>query len=591
MDPDGLRPQDFTESRAILIGTSEYQDERFLPLPAAANSLEGMWQILTNPELCGWPASRVTQMPNLYDSSRLIVRLREEARSTTGVFLVYYVGHGTPANDGPCLTLTDTKPDHPDATGVEYRHIRRALRDSPARVKIVILDCCYAGRAIPSAQSGQALFTDISGTYVLSAADRAAHVPEDQELACTSFTGEFLDLIRQGIKDGPETLTLDDIYPVLRTRLREVDLPDPNSNGTDTAGAFPFARNAARREGPPIPRFPREPEPEREPGPPRRQRRSWRVWGGIAAAAALLSGGGAYAATRLDAPGPPCGPAAGTPALPAGEVTIGSNSDTYPENRLIAQIYADALQANGIRVDTSISSYPRESYYGQVCSGALTLVPEYNGALLTTSVDPASAAITTAGVDGALERELPPSLQILEPDLAQDKDSVTVTAATAARYHLKSLADLRRVAGRLTLGASTEFDGREQGTAGLKSAYGVAFGRFLPLNYGEDPDAPVTALLTGRVQAADVYTTSPKIQADHLVVLSDPKNLFRAENVIPLVYKPAIQANPAIATVLNYISLKLTQPRLLELNVQAARPHADLAAIAAGWVRANGLSS
>jgi uncharacterized caspase-like protein len=155
------------------------------------------------------------------------------------------LGHGVPESDGPCLTLADTQMEYPDATGLEYRHVRRALLDSPARVKIVILDCCYAGRAIPVAQSGETLFSDIRGTYVIAAADHAAHVPENQELACTSFTGELLDLIRQGANDGPEMLTLDDVYHRLRDRLRGVDLPDPNSSGTGTASAFPFARNAA----------------------------------------------------------------------------------------------------------------------------------------------------------------------------------------------------------------------------------------------------------------------------------------------------------------------------------------------------------
>jgi glycine betaine/choline ABC-type transport system substrate-binding protein len=583
MGSDGL--PDYSKSRAVLIGTSDYQDVKFPQLPAAANSLEGMRQILTNPELCGWPANRVTQLPNQSGSHRLIIKLREWALDTTGVFLVYYVGHGTPEKDGPCLTLTDTVLEHPDITGVEYRHVRRALLNSTARVKIVILDCCYAGRAIPPVQSGRAHFTDISGTYVMAAADHAAHVPDDQ-LACTSFTGELLDLVRKGIEDGPEALTLDEIYRRLRTRLRGVDLPDPNSGGTDTASSFPFARNAAYREGPPIPRFPQEPEPVSP-----WWRRSWRMWGSIAVTAALLTGAGVYAGARLDGPGPSCGPSAGTPALPAGEVAIGSDSDTDPEDQLIAQIYADALQDNGVHVEPVISSSPREVYYDQVCSGALTIVPEYNGALLTTSVGQGSTAITTTEVDDALDQELPPTLEILTPAPAQDKDSITVTQATADRYKLKSIANLSRVADLLTLGASPEFDGREQGTTGLEDMYRVVFKTFIPLNYSGNPSAPVDALVQNKVQAADVYTTNPEIKADHLVVLTDPKDLFRAENVVPLVYKPALQADPSIATVLDYISLRLTQPQLLELNVKAAQQGANLATIASDWARANGPSS
>jgi glycine betaine/choline ABC-type transport system substrate-binding protein len=578
---DSEQPYDYSESRAVLIGTSEYQNNEFPALPSADNSLEGMHQILTDPELCGWPAGRVKQLSNVSDNRRVLIKIREWAREATGVFLLYYVGHGTPGEQGPCLTLTDTQEQHPDATGLEYRNIRKALLDSPARVKIVILDCCYAGRAIPPVQSGKALFTDISGTFVLAAADLAAHVPENQELACTSFTGELLDLIRKGIPDGPRELTLQDVYLHLRTRLNEVDLPDPNSGGTGTAGAFRLARNAALRPGPPIPRFPREPEPS-----PWWQSR-WR-WGSLTAAALLVAGTVAYAAvTRLDGPGPQCGATAGASAQSGGEVVIESDLDAGPEDQLIAYIYRDALQGNGVRVDTNVTPSLRVAYYDQVCAGAVTLVPEYNGALLTTSVDQSSDAVSTSAVDNALGQDLPPSLEILAPAAAQDKDSVTVTEATAAKYHLKTIADLQQVAGKLTLGAPEEFYGREQGTTGLKSTYGVVFESFTPLDYNDNSDAGVSALLDGTVDVADVYTTVPEIAADHLVVLGDPKGLFRAENIVPLVYKPTVQADPEIATVLDYVSLRLTQPQLIELNVMAAQPDASIPAIAAQWSQTN----
>jgi len=579
---------DYSESLAVLIGTSEYQDKRFPVLPSADNSVEGMRQILTNPELCGWPPARVKVLANASDSRQVIIKLREWARKTTGVFLLYYVGHGTPGEQGPCLTLTDTQEQHPDATGLEYRVVRKALLESPARVKIVILDCCYAGRAIPPVQSGHTLFTNISGTFVLAAADLAAKAPENQELACTSFTGELLDLIRKGIPDGPQELTLQDIYLHLRNRLSEVDLPDPNSGGTDTAGAFRLSRNAAFRDGPQLPRFPWE-EPEQPPQPLwRRWRRGWRVWGSLAAAAFLVAGIMGYAAVKwLDDPRSQCGTKAGTPALPGNEVVIASDLDAAPEDQLIAYIYLDALRANGIRVNPNITPSLRAAYYDQVCAGTVTIVPEYNGALLTTSVDPNSRAISTSDVDDALNRGLPPSLEILSPAAAQDKDSLTVTAATAAKYHLKTIADLQRVADKLTLGAPAEFHGREQGTTGLKSVYGVVFGKFTPLNYNNNPSAGISALQDGTVEVADVYTTVPEIAADHLVVLEDPKDLFRAENVIPLVYKPAVQANPMIATILNYVSLRLNQSQLLELNIKAAQPGANIPAIAAQWSQSN----
>jgi osmoprotectant transport system substrate-binding protein len=135
-----------------------------------------------------------------------------------------------------------------------------------------------------------------------------------------------------------------------------------------------------------------------------------------------------------------------------------------------------------------------------------------------------------------------------------------------------------------------EFNGREQGTAGLKSRYGVAFGTFTPLNYAEHSHAGVTALLDHEVDAADVFTTDPEIKTDHLVVLTDPKGLFRAENVVPLVYKPALEADPRIEPALDYVSLRLTQAQLLTLNAEASQEGdstGELNAIATAWTRAN----
>jgi osmoprotectant transport system substrate-binding protein len=121
------------------------------------------------------------------------------------------------------------------------------------------------------------------------------------------------------------------------------------------------------------------------------------------------------------------------------------------------------------------------------------------------------------------------------------------------------------------------------GEAGLKSMYGVAFGSLIPLS----PSEAVKDLLNGQVDVADVFTTNPEIRARHLVVLADPKGLFRAENVIPLVYKPALQANPKIETTLNYVSQRLTQYQLLALNVKAAQKGANLTAIAKEWAQGN----
>jgi uncharacterized membrane protein HdeD (DUF308 family) len=248
---------DYSRSRAILIGTSNYQDPQFPPLPAVANSLRGLREVLTDPGLCGWPAERTTVLKNPPDVRRLMQNLRRLAQDTEDVLLVYFVGHGTILRRGQlCLVLTDTEADDSDITGLEFERVREALLDSPARTKIVILDCCYSGRAI-EALSGTAAVadsTDTHGVYTLTASDHTAHVValDQQADAYTSFTGELLDLIRTGVADGPEMLPLGLIYLNLRHRLQARGLPAPNQRGTDTADRYAFTRNAAVPEPDPV---------------------------------------------------------------------------------------------------------------------------------------------------------------------------------------------------------------------------------------------------------------------------------------------------------------------------------------------------
>jgi osmoprotectant transport system substrate-binding protein len=268
----------------------------------------------------------------------------------------------------------------------------------------------------------------------------------------------------------------------------------------------------------------------------------------------------------------------------SGTVVVGSAN--FPENELLAEIYIQALQAKGIKVTPKLNIGSREVYYPQIEKGAISIIPEYNGTLLTVAVDPSSTAKTTAQVDAALTAKLPSTLEVLTPASATDSDSVTVTAATAAKYHLKSIADLKPYASGMVFGGPPEFKTRSDGLAGLKANYGLTFKGFDPL----DESGPITlaALTDGKVQAADVFTTTPQIISDKLVTLADPKFNFAAQNVIPLVYKPAM--NPAIISTLNAISAKLTTPVLLQMDTYVITQHENYATVAAGFLKAAGLS-
>lgn len=244
------------DSRAILIGVSRYDDtESFPGLLAAANSLRAMRVLLADPELCGWLPEQIITVPNPASRAEVEELLSDTAERTTGVLLIYYVGHGvlSPKNE-LCLTVTSTRPTRPKITGLPWESVSEILdvRNCPAQTRIAILDCCYAGQVISESLGASTAVADATateGAYTLTATirNRTAHVvPADQqELARTSFTGELCDLVREGVTGRGEWLMLGELYPLLRDRLRAKGLPQPNQRGTDTADRFPFTANRA----------------------------------------------------------------------------------------------------------------------------------------------------------------------------------------------------------------------------------------------------------------------------------------------------------------------------------------------------------
>jgi osmoprotectant transport system substrate-binding protein len=275
-------------------------------------------------------------------------------------------------------------------------------------------------------------------------------------------------------------------------------------------------------------------------------------------------------------------PACGSGSGSSKTVVVGSAN--YPENVLLAEVYAQALEAKDIKVERKLNIGARELIYKQISSGGLSVLPEYNGALLAY-LDKTNEATSTADVNSALKAKLPSSLEVLDSAQAQDKDSLNVTKATADKDNLKSIDDLKSSAGNLVLGGPPEFKTRRQGVVGLKDVYGLEFKSFRSL----DTAGPVTvaALQKGDIQVANLFTTDPAIAVNGFVVLDDPKNLFSSQNVTPLVYKSALDDTGRGA--LNAVSAKLDTPTLTQLMRKVAVDKQDPEKVAKGWLKSAGL--
>ena len=161
--------------------------------------------------------------------------------------------------------------------------------------------------------------------------------------------------------------------------------------------------------------------------------------------------------------------AGGYPAGP-GSLTVGSAG--FTENVLLADIYGDAMSAKGVKVSKHLNIGERPIYMKALDDGSIDFIPEYSGSILSF-LDASATAKTPSDVYAALQQKLDPKQVALQYAAAQDSDTITVTHATAQKYHLTSIGDLASVASKLTLGAPAQFKTRPDGVPALKSVYGV----------------------------------------------------------------------------------------------------------------------
>lgn len=266
-------------------------------------------------------------------------------------------------------------------------------------------------------------------------------------------------------------------------------------------------------------------------------------------------------------------------------VVVGSAD--FPESKIIAEIYVQALQANGFTVGRQFGIGSRETYIPAVRDHSIDLIPEYTGNLLQY-FDPKSTVTKPDDVELALYRALPGDLAILNPSPANDSDTVTVTRDTAAMWGLKSIADLAPFATNVKFGAPSEFLNRAQGLPGLRARYDLYISpdNFVAISDGGGP-ATVRALTGGTVTAANVFSTSPAIPQNDLVVLEDPKHNFLPGNVVPLVSSQKM--SDELKKVLDKVSARLTTEDLTDLNASVSgNSGVDPDEAARKWVQDNG---
>jgi hypothetical protein len=265
------RLPDPRRSYAVLIGSSRYGSAGLSDLPAVAGNLAGLAEVLTDPALGGFPPDRCIVVPEPASAQAAGHALCKYAARAEDTLLVYWAGHGGPGPGGEFQLSVTGAADGLPAGALPVGRVREAMLGSPAAHRILILDCCFSGDAVPVTGVTWALLGQAAteGADVLVSAPPSPVYFAGPRETYTAFTGALIAIMRNGIPGGPEFLTLGAINGQLLYALASRGLPRPQQSGTGTTARLALARNPAYQRQRQDPR----PDSDHQPQAARGQRR------------------------------------------------------------------------------------------------------------------------------------------------------------------------------------------------------------------------------------------------------------------------------------------------------------------------------
>jgi len=279
-------------------------------------------------------------------------------------------------------------------------------------------------------------------------------------------------------------------------------------------------------------------------------------------------------------------------ALPGtGKPPIVMGAKSFTEEKVLGQLYSQALEAKGYKVTLNDSFPGVVLVNAALTSGKIQWYPEYTWEVITAVGHQQGRNIKSAqqawNVANQIEKKQ--GFELLQMTPFSDANAMAVLPSYAKRWHLKTIGDLKKIgndASGVTYGDAPENRTLWTGLLGLQQAYGLKNIKFKGLAFG----LVYPALAHKQIDAGDVFLTGGQLLEYHFTILKDTKNIFGFQNVAPVVSKKLLRAEgPAFAQTLNAVSAKLTTQAMIQMNAAVDVKKLDPAAVAAKFLKANGL--
>lgn len=270
----------------------------------------------------------------------------------------------------------------------------------------------------------------------------------------------------------------------------------------------------------------------------------------------------------------------------AGKFTLRIGSKNFTEQFILAEMYAQALEAKGYQVERFINLGGTLIAHEAVRTGKIDMYPEYTGTALKNMVKgsaPNDPEIVYKTVKDFYEKNF--GLTWLDQSKMNNTYTLVLRPETAQKFRLKTNSDLAKVANQLVIGTGPEWGDREDGLPGLKRVYGIVFKEWKPMNLG----LRYQALQNHQIDVVNGFTTDGEISALKLAALVDDKGFWPPFHVAPVIRKTIAVNYPGVVQILNSVTALVTDAGQSDLNWQVDGKKQEPRDVAREFLKQHGL--
>jgi len=261
-------------------------------------------------------------------------------------------------------------------------------------------------------------------------------------------------------------------------------------------------------------------------------------------------------------------------------VTVGSKD--FTENLIVAEIYAQALESNGIQVNRKFN-IGSSIVHTALVNKEIDLYPEYTGTGLLTVLKH-DLVTDPKQVYDIVKEEYKKQFDLawLDYSPANDSQGLVISKAASDKYSIKTISDLQKNSDKIRFASQGEFDQRSDGLPALIKTYGQFKFKSSAIY---DNSLKYKILTDDKADVAVAYTTEGQLVDPKFVVLEDDKHVWPPYNLAPVISQSVLTADPKIGIVLNKVSALIDSKSIIALNAKVDVDKQEYKTVAADFFK------